>query len=314
RVNTIAQDKDGNLLIGTSNGLSIFDGDKFTNYNFTHGLGNGFVTDIKVVGNNIWVGCGKRPKTGGNVTIGGGLSIFNGKTFKSFDLTTLQNLDPLVSSVRVIEKDESGNMWIGTHGGLLKYDGSKFHIYRQVNGLPRNTVNDILIDDNGLWVCTSNGLVNMQDKGIKVIVPLGKNGLTYEGVQSISKSNDGIYFIGSANGVFLYDPNSFRTITSYEGMPIPGHWTRGIHDIALDRDGFLWAASGNGGVYKLNDDMIVENFNKDNSELPFNYTVQMEFADDGSIWFAHSNRGISRYSNGQIENMTEELQIPSNTQ
>ena len=67
-------------------------------------------------------------------------------------------------------------------------------------------------------------------------------------------------------------------------------------------------------VYKLNDDMIVENFNKDNSELPFNYTVQMEFADDGSIWFAHSNRGISRYSNGQIENMTEELQIPSNTQ
>ena len=28
----------------------------FENFNFTHGIGNGFVTDIEVVGNNIWIG------------------------------------------------------------------------------------------------------------------------------------------------------------------------------------------------------------------------------------------------------------------
>jgi len=314
RINAIAQDKDGNLLIGTSDGLSIFDGNVFTNYNFTHGLGNGYVTDINVVGNNIWIGCGQRSKTGGPQAIGGGLSLFNGKTFKSFDLTTLQNIDPSVSVIRVIEKDESGNMWIGTEGGLLKYDGSKFHIYTTNNGLPSKNISDILIDDNGLWLCTSYGFVNMINDGTKVIVPIGGEGLSYENIQSISRSNDGIYFIGSANGVFLYDPNSFRTITSYEGMPIPNNWTQGILDIALDREGFLWAASGRGGVYKLNDDKIIENFNKDNSELPINYTAQMEFADDGSIWFAHSGRGISKYSNGKIENMTEILKIPSYTQ
>ena len=101
----------------------------------------------------------------------------------------------------------------------------------------------------------------MQNDGIKAIVPLEKGGLEYEFIQSISKSNDGIYFIGAANGVFLYDPDSFRSITSYEGMPIPNNWTRGIHDIALDRDGFLWAVSGWEGVYKLNEEMIVEHFN-----------------------------------------------------
>ena len=52
-INAIAQDKDGKMLIGTSKGLSIYDGENFDNFNFTHGIGNGFVTDIEVVGNNI---------------------------------------------------------------------------------------------------------------------------------------------------------------------------------------------------------------------------------------------------------------------
>ena len=205
RVNAIDEDKDGNLLIGTGDGLSIYNGVEFTNYNFTHGLGNGYITDINVVGNNIWIGCGRRSKTGGPQAIGGGLSIFNGKTFKSFDLSTFQNMERYVSAIRVIKKDEIGNMWIGTEAGLLKYDGSKFHLIS--NGLPGDRIADILIDDNGLWLCT-DGLANMIDDGIKVVIPIGIESLTYEGLQSISRSNDGIYFIGAANGVYLYDPNS----------------------------------------------------------------------------------------------------------
>ncbi len=312
RVNAIAQDKDGNLLIGTAEGLSIYNGTEFTNYNFTHGLGNGYITDINVVGNNIWIGCGRRSKTGGPQAIGGGLSIFNGKTFKSFDLSTFQNINRDVSAIRVIKKDESGNMWIGTEAGLLKYDGSKFHLIS--NGLPGNRIQDILIDDNGLWLCTDNGLANMIDGGVKVVIPIGIESLTYEGLQSISRSNDGIYFIGAANGVYLYDPNSFRSITSYEGMPVPNNWVQGVLDIALDKDGFLWAATGSNGVYKLSDDMIVENFNKTNSSMQFNYTQQMEFASDGSIWFCHGSGGVSRYSNGKMEPMDEELNIPPYTQ
>ena len=46
RVNVIRQDKDGKIMIGTAKGLSIFDGENFKNYNFTDGIGNGFVTDI----------------------------------------------------------------------------------------------------------------------------------------------------------------------------------------------------------------------------------------------------------------------------
>ena len=40
----------------------------------------------------------------------------------------------------------------------------------------------------------------------------------------------------------------------------------------------------------------------------------MEFASDGSIWFCHGTGGVSRYSNGKIEPMDEELNIPPYTQ
>jgi ligand-binding sensor domain-containing protein len=314
RVNAIAQNKDGNLLIGTANGLSIFNGKKFTNHDFTSGLGNGFITDIKVIGNNVWIGSGKFSKTGGDQTIGGGLSLFNGKTFKSFDLTSLQNLDMEISAISVIEQDNNGNMWIGTEGGLLKYDGSKFHIMRNSDGLPNNWVRDILIDDNGIWACTGWGLVNIKDDIIKTIVPIDKKiNLSFQFIDSISKSKDGIYFIGTGNGVLFYDPTSFRKITSHEGLPIPNNWTRGILDLKLDRNGHLWAASGWDGIYKLSDEIILDHFNTENSNIPINYTQQMEFANDGSVWFVHAQGGVSRYANGEIEDMTKYLKIPSST-
>ena len=80
------------------------------------------------------------------------MSIFNGKTFKSFDLSTFHSISNTSSIVNVIKEDKQGNIWIGTNNGLLKYDGSKFSHIADVAGLPAPVVNDILIDDSGLWV------------------------------------------------------------------------------------------------------------------------------------------------------------------
>ena len=81
----------------------------------------------------------------------------------------------------------------------------------------------------------------------------------------------------------------------------------------LDRNGHLWAASGWDGIYKLSDEIILDHFNTENSNIPINYTQQMEFANDGSVWFVHAQGGVSRYANGEIEDMTKYLKIPSST-
>ena len=51
---------------------------------------------------------------------------------------------------------------------------------QDTQGLPSNNINDILIDNNGIWICTSNGLANFQNDGFKVITTLDEksDGLT----------------------------------------------------------------------------------------------------------------------------------------
>ena len=307
-VNALDEDEKGNIVIGTNSGLSIFNGEEFQNYDFSSGIGNGFITDVKTVGKNIWIGCGTFSGVGNWMTIGGGLSIFNGNKFKSFDLSKFTDFNHRASWVNSIEKDKNGNVWIGTLGGLLKYNGSEFTLFNERDGLQDNSITELYSDDNGLWVGTDNGLVNIKNSVIKTIVPIEKNGIRFENIQSISKSSDGVYFIGTANGVSLYDPNSFRKMTSLEGMPVPPNWTSGILDLKFDKDGFLWAASGVNGLLKIKNERIERVFNMDNSGLESNYVNQLEFADDGAIWLSCGG-SIYRYINGEIKIMDSELKI-----
>ena len=311
-VNALDEDEKGNIVIGTNSGLSIFNGKEFKNYDFSSGIGNGFITDVKAVGKSIWIGCGTSSGVGNWMTIGGGLSVFNGNKFKSFDLSKFTDFNHRASWVNSIEKDKNGNVWIGTLGGLLKYDGSQFTLINERDGLQDNSITELYSDDDGLWVGTDNGLVNIKNGIIKTIVPIEKNGLGFENIQSISKSSDGVYFIGTANGVSLYDPNSFRKMTSLEGMPIPPNWTSGILDLKFDKDGFLWAASGVNGLLKIKNERIERVFNTENSSLESNYVNQLEFADDGAIWLS-SGGSIYRYNNGEIKIMDSELKIPAYT-
>mgnify|MGYP001158766004 CR=1 FL=1 len=312
QINALAEDRDGNILIGTSHGLSVFNGETFSNFNFTNGLGNGSVTDIKVFGNKTWIACGNRTKTtGDSYAIGGGLSIFNGKNFKSIDLSKFHNFNQESSICSVIEKDFLGNIWIGTTGGgLLKYNGTSFEQFTTNDGLPSNYIRDILIDEHGLWICTINGLANLKDDKIKIITSLNQE-LDFEDLHCISRSKDGVYFIGAEEGVVVYDPFSFQTISSNEGIIIPANWIRGIKALKYDKDGILWAGGFN-GLYKINDGIVSKIFNSQNSGLLYNSISNIEISKDGSMWMTNNGR-ISRYFSGEIQDMNEKFKIPKGT-
>ncbi|XZF12564.1 ligand-binding sensor domain-containing protein [Chitinophagaceae bacterium MMS25-I14] len=58
-----------------------------------------------------------------------------------------------------LTQDSAGHLWIGTLGGLSRYDGSTFTNYSVRDGLPENTVRSIATDNKGrLWIGTTKGL------------------------------------------------------------------------------------------------------------------------------------------------------------
>ncbi|HEX7844350.1 MAG TPA: hypothetical protein VF476_01040, partial [Chitinophagaceae bacterium] len=50
------QDSKGKLYVATFGGLSIYDGSRFTNFDFNNGLGNTLVNDIVEMGeDSVWI-------------------------------------------------------------------------------------------------------------------------------------------------------------------------------------------------------------------------------------------------------------------
>jgi len=295
-IGAINEDNEGNILIGTNKGLAVLENKKFTNYNFTSGIGDGNIQCITVIGNNIWIGTAD------------GLSIFSKGIIKPINIDTFSNLAWGGYFINVIKKDNDNNIWLGTASGLIKYNGVKFKFYSSFDGLTNNGIIDIHVDENSLLIGTQTGLCRFKDNQFNTIISLEKEGLKGVRISSIDKTKDGMYFISTnMNGVFFYDPNSINTITANEGFKV----AETVNDIKVDKDGVIWAGALN-GLYKIENGIITNYYNKSNSNMPRNLVLDIEIDSDGSMWLAQKNH-ITRFYDNNFENMTKKIGV-SNTQ
>ena len=82
-VYNFTQDNDGNLWVGTGNGLSCFDGYNFTNFTEQDSLGGNFITCSIKTKDGLWFG-----------HFNGSLSYYNGEVFKP-----IQNIQKGIGSL-----------------------------------------------------------------------------------------------------------------------------------------------------------------------------------------------------------------------
>ncbi len=97
---------------------------------------------------NVWCG-----------TWGGGLSEYNGKTWKTY---TVKDGLP-ADHIFMLHEDNSNRIWIGTSNGLSSFDGKRFTNYSVADGLFSKNVFSMDIDDKGeFWVGSFGGVTRIQ--------------------------------------------------------------------------------------------------------------------------------------------------------
>lgn len=111
---------------------------------------------------------------------------------------------------------ERGDMlWIGTRGlGLLGFNIKTqqiTHAFKTENGLPNNTLNCMLEDNDGyIWISTNRGLSRFApDQGVFVNYSK-RDGLQIEEFNAASSAKDpetGMLYFGGLNGVTFFDPS-----------------------------------------------------------------------------------------------------------
>ncbi|MGN6180217.1 MAG: hybrid sensor histidine kinase/response regulator transcription factor [Mucilaginibacter sp.] len=129
-------------------------------------------------------------------------------------------------TIRAIVQDKNQNLWLGTgDGGLLLYNrqNNTYKRYTQADGLPNNTILNILVDDNNnLWCSTYNGLtefVSATGRFINYSVPDGlqSNQFNYNAALKLSSGN---MLFGGISGFNMFNPDSIKTTASQPKLTI----------------------------------------------------------------------------------------------
>ncbi|MBP6184255.1 MAG: hypothetical protein KA479_04890 [Saprospiraceae bacterium] len=194
-VQDISVDRNGVIWFGTFNGLVKFDNGEWVEYNTNNSqIPSNNVRKVFLDNNNIiWV------------ATEGGISKFDNKNWIVFNTT---NSELPSNSVACVTGDKSGNIWIGTNevkgkGGLAKIDNSGFWtVYTKENSkLPTNTIWEIEVENNIIWLGHNNGgLVRLDGENWEIYNTLNSI-IPHDYVCSIAIDKNGNKWIATFGGL-----------------------------------------------------------------------------------------------------------------
>jgi ligand-binding sensor domain-containing protein/signal transduction histidine kinase len=200
-------------------------------------------------------------------------------------------------TVQAFAETKDGYLWVGTTGGLTRFDGTRFSMYG-ATALPAAGVNSIFClepsGDGGLWIGTEGGgllhLLNgrVQSYGVA-------NGLTDGFVRAVLEDRRGTVWVGTDNGLFKVNGSRVERVEMAAGMgPLA------VHAISEDREGRIWV----GGSRLLSIEETKLHF----YDLPGSYSSNrvktVLQTTDGAVWVGTVN-GLERLEDGKFKRVPE---------
>lgn len=150
--------------------------------------------------------------------------------------------------VTALAQDRDGFLWIGTQGGLVRYDGYTYRTYkpdaRDPQSLSGAYVRSILVAHDGrIWVGTFAEGVSVFDPATDRFTRLPSE----PRVERIVEDRDGTVWLATHGGLERFDPrtNAFERFRHDTADPksLADDRTRGL---LIDRSGTLWVGSSKG--------------------------------------------------------------------
>lgn len=197
------------------------------------------------------------------------------------------------NKIQVIAQTADGYLWIGTSGGLVRFDGVRFVVFDRSN-TPALGDDSILslcaARDGSLWIGTEGGgLVHMKGGTLK---RLGfAEGITNPFVRAVTEDRDGRLWLGTDRGFFRLDGNTARRFDGRGSAPILAGLC--IHQ---DKQGAIWVGASV-GLYRIDGDEMIPAFPAPQSLGAVTAILEEP---DGSLLVA-SDSGMRRIANGRLE-------------
>ncbi len=239
-------------------------------------------------------------------------------------------------------------LWIGTTGGLVRFDGAQFVIFDRENtaALHENNVFCLLAARDGtLWIGTEGGgVLSYQNHAFRLWSKA--DGLINGYVRALREDRSGGIWIGTDDGLFRWRAGKIERIDARDGVPpisvhaiyedrqqrlwvggfhffsidgqrmveyqLPGGLTDNVKSILQTRDGTLWVGTVTG---------LQRSDSPPGASPPVFSRVKNVHStvrtlledDDGTLWIGTIGEGLMRYHNGQFSTLPATIALPSNT-
>lgn len=155
------------------------------------------------------------------------------------------------NEIWTIYQDKEGFMWVGTTGGMARYDGYQLQSFRNDYRTPHLLTNNSIVtftdNDRYVWIGTHGGL-NMFDKSTWRISPCVESSLQGKNIDALVTGEQRSIWVGSEGCIYHLDATG-KLLHRYILSKCLGiRRNIDINSIYRDWEGTLWAMLGNSGM------------------------------------------------------------------
>lgn len=149
-----------------------------------------------------------------------------------------------------IIQTQDGYIWIGSYGGLIRYDGTKFRNYSLEGQITSSSIRALFEDSKGrLWIGTNDqGVVCLENDVFTEIS--SPEDFSFLCIRDFTETSDGTIYVASNSGVAAVSDNQL--------LPIVDRFVNGntVYNVKADRYDRLWVALDSGRIGVIHDGMV----------------------------------------------------------
>jgi diguanylate cyclase (GGDEF)-like protein len=201
-----------------------------------------------------------------------------------------------LNTVQALLQTRDGSLWVGTAGGLARFDGVHFTTFSTAEAplMASEPVFGFMEDrDGALWIGHSKGAAVYRNGKFEQTISSALSG--GRRVWAFVQAADGAVWAATENGLLRRDAKGeTKLYQTADGLP-----TNRLRALAFDRDGVLWIATTGGGLVSFANG----HFEVLNPDTGFPHLqVRSVLADPkGGVWAATAGGGLVHVEHGVIK-------------
>ena len=202
------------------------------------------------------------------------------------------------SEANAIAQTSEGFLWIGSYGGLVRYDGNTFERMDSTTGV--TSVVSLHVDRrNRLWIGTNdNGLALMEHGEVRLLGE--EDGLRSARVSAIEEDEDGTIYAGTSAGITMISPDF--TVRSVDDPRIANSY---IQHICRGNDGLLYCLTTEDDFFTLRKGKVVEYTNHTETSVQGITSILPDPKEPGKLYIGTEN---SRFYHGDGKSAPEKME------